>query len=457
MNGTYNLRTTLGAKVGFLVLFALGLLTARAIVALRTAVVLSAPVTLPRMGLSIAVPAGNGWKSASRWKHERNTFVLTSIFSPRSSRPTASAQCRYRFPREVLDTESIFEREAAELDAEIMEQGQFPAGPLDVNWAHLRKTDAPYNTFFGIVSLPHSRCLEIEVHETAGDAHFAATVFQKIAESAEFHESPLLEAGRRIINSLKEIGLAQSLENRNRQGLFLIRDSSRRILGFTTEVVLESDPESQFNIEGAALDYIKTRPAREQVTTFQSDNRFDRFNWRLDRFVWHSLGIAPEKRGFAVSLGDDGVLRITTYDVQTGEVAYRASDLTIPEILLDQVLARMFLTGTDEIIVDVIGSDGRIAPTHISRIEPENTSVGPEVRYMAKLVSLYARSFFQLIYLDAYMQITKRLVRKEDLLIFEKIDPADAAKLFPERAEYILQADKLRKYREPQGSRAGPQ
>ncbi len=47
-------------------LFILALLAARFVVALKSAVLLSEPIELPRSGLSVSVPMGNGWYSEEK-------------------------------------------------------------------------------------------------------------------------------------------------------------------------------------------------------------------------------------------------------------------------------------------------------------------------------------------------------------------------------------------------------
>jgi hypothetical protein len=71
---------------------------------------------------------------------------------------------------------------------------------------------------------------------------------------------------------------------------------------------------------------------------------------------------------------------------------------------------------------------------------------GPDAAHVVKLMPLDGRGFYQLVYLNERKGISKSLLRREETYLFESIDPEDAARLFPERAEYILQGDKLKKY-----------
>jgi len=66
MSETYTIRRLGGDKVALLGLSILALLAARLVVALKSAVLLSEPIELPRGELSISVPMGNGWYSEEK-------------------------------------------------------------------------------------------------------------------------------------------------------------------------------------------------------------------------------------------------------------------------------------------------------------------------------------------------------------------------------------------------------
>ena len=69
MNDTYRIRRPGGDKIALLGIFVVALLTARLVVALKSAIVLSGPIELTHSGLSLSMPAGNGWQSEEKWKY----------------------------------------------------------------------------------------------------------------------------------------------------------------------------------------------------------------------------------------------------------------------------------------------------------------------------------------------------------------------------------------------------
>ncbi len=439
MNGTYETRKSVGAKVAFLGLFVAAILAARLIVALRSAVVLSEPIALTHAGLSVSMPDGNGWRSAKRWEYKENSLVLGSIFAPGSGRPIGSARCRYVFAAETTTPQVRFEQERLEVGGKIVKTDLTQIGAIAVDWVHIQERSVSFNMFFGTAELPYNRQIEIEVWESTGNVDSAERVFRRITESLGLTDSPLLDAGSQVIAEMKGKGLDSFLDNQNRQTLFLIKDVREQALGFTADVLIDSGKATPLNIEAAGLYYIGGFYAREQMMSFESDNRFDRFSWKSET-------VAASRRGTKISLDETGTLTITKFGEQLQENRYRRSPVAIPGTLLEQLLRQMLDSDKKEIIVDLIEPGGRIIPTYISGIETEDIAPQEEVWRMVKLTPLDGRGFFQWVYLDDQKQISKILVREEEIYIYERADAEEAARLFPERAEYILQSDKLERY-----------
>jgi len=443
MNRTYDTKTAVRAKIAFLGLFVAGLLSARLIVAARRAVALSDPMELAHVGLSVAMPQGNGWNSARKWEYKQSAFTLFGAFAPGSSRPTASARCDYVFPTEIIDTQKRLERRQREVGGEIVETGQIRTDFVTVDWVRFEQAGVSFNCIFGTAELPYNRRINIEVRESTGDINLARNVFKAIATALSITEAPLFEAGGRVIAQMKVKGLAGSLDNKNRQNLFLIRDSRKRTIGFTTDVLIDAGSTSELNIEAMGLYYTKGPLVHEEMTSFQSDNRFDRFTWKTE-------SAAAERSGIEIVLEDKDIVTVAKSGEGRQENSYHTGGTAIPEILLEQLLALIIEGGVEEALVDVITRHGRIVPTHISQIKPQDATVDQSEAYMIKLMPLSGRGFYQWVYLDEGKRISESqqqsLDRREDTFFFERAEPEDVAKLFPEHSEFILQSDKLREY-----------
>ena len=180
MSDAYSIRKLGGDKIALLGLFVVALLAARLVVGLRSALVLSEPIRLPRAGLSVSVPMGNGWQSDGKWD---DRDVLSSFFFLGGSQPTAWVICRYLPTAETTTPRMWFERAAGEADGDIMEINETQTDMLIFEWAHVKGQEEPLTKFLGTAILPDNGQLDIEVNETTGDARQAEQVFKGVVES----------------------------------------------------------------------------------------------------------------------------------------------------------------------------------------------------------------------------------------------------------------------------------
>jgi len=254
-----------------------------------------------------------------------------------------------------------------------------------------------------------------------------------------------------MIARIKSQGLGASLENHNRQSFFLIKNANKRQepIGFTTDVLIDKGGESESNIEAMGMLYRRGRSARgipshEEVQSFESDDRFERFTWK-------SESAAGERTSVEIELDTGGLLTVSKFGPSVTEsggarYSYHTSNATVPDILLEQLLARMIEDGLQEILIDMVTSYGEIIPTYISQIRPESAAGADDAVYLVKLMPMDGRGHLQLAYLDEQKRISESLVRGRETLILERTTPQEAARAIPERRDYILQEEKIRQY-----------
>jgi hypothetical protein len=405
-------------KIVLLGLFIAALLTAWLITVSRSAIVLSEPIELNYSGLSLSMPAGNGWQSEKQWRYQGNAFILSSFFNSGSGSVTALARCQYLLAAARATPEMLFEEKTSAVDGVIAKTGRTQTGgprsrfakafqngsPLTIDWAHIKKPKTPFDTLFGTVRLPNSRQLNIEVYQTTGDTDLTRRVFGRIAESLRFKNNRLLEAGSEIIAEIKSKGIDSFLgsprasagdkQGQNREAFFLIKDVRRRTIGFRMDVLscrfarlpdamrdfgdsaaessqelvalVDSGQEAQLNIQAVGLLYIRGRSAREQTMFFQSRNNFDEFAWKSE------ASSSAGKRSVEMVLGEAGVMTVREYGPRPKERNYRLSAAAIPKVLLDLAFSQLLERDDERIIVDIIEADGKIIPTLVSRIDVED-------------------------------------------------------------------------------------
>jgi hypothetical protein len=429
-----------GDKIALLALFVFALLTARLIVALKSTLVLSEPIMLAHTGLSASIPTGNGWQSKEQWKYRENTFTLSSSFIPGPGRPTAQTYCQYLLASEATSPQMRFEQMASEVEGAIVKTDQIQTDTLTIEWAHIQRPEIFLNILSGTAKLPNDRQLNIEVHEFLGDTDLAERAFRQIIKSVNFKDNQLLQAGTEIIEKIKSKGLDGFLDNQNQQAFFLIKDSARRTVGFTMDVLIDSGRDTQLNIQAAGLLYIRGRHAKEQVTSFQCRNH-------LDEFVYKSETYSGDGRsGTEVILEEAGEMTVRMTGARPEGKTYHLNPAAIPNVLADQLFGQMLDDNKPEIVVDIIDADGQIIPTFISAIDAQKDILHEEsAAYIFKLELLDGRGFSEHVYLNNQKQIFQRLVQQENIYLLESTSGEDIVREFPEHAEYILQKNRMLK------------
>jgi hypothetical protein len=471
MNGTYETRSRWADKIAFFGLFIAVLLIAYLLVIWRSAIALSEPIELNCAGLSVCIPTGVGWRSENRWKYQQNAFSLDSFFNLGPGSVTTIVSCRYLLAATKTAPEVLFEKKASAVGgSKIAKTGQieigrpgpsFAKGPQNksihtIDWAHIKGSKIPFDTFFGVAQLPNNRRLDIEVYQAAGDTDLAEGIFNSVIDSLKFTDNQLLEAGSKIVAEIKGKGLDSFLasvgnklapsgveagQEWDRESFFLIKDARERTIGFTMEVLSSPEP-GRFGAE--SFYYIRGRHDHEQVTFFQSGNS-------LTEFVWKSETSSPSGRsGAELVLRKNGIMTVKEFDLQVKEKTYQISPAAIPDVFGEFVLGQMLDTNEMEILVDIIEPDGKITPTLVSRtdahspaaLQSQNSEADvakEETVYVFKMEFLDGQGFSEQVYLDGRRRISRMLLQQESTYTFERTGAENILREFPEQGSYILQ------------------
>lgn len=465
MNETHETKKYVTDKIALLGLFIVTLLIARLIIASRSAIVLSEPIKLNYAGLSVSIPAGNGWRSEKQWRYQENAFTLSSFFDSGSGRVTGLTSYRYLLATTPATSDMLFKEKISAVGGAIADTGQTWTDKLTINWVHIKKPKALFEMFFGTAKLPNNRQLDIEVYQAMGDADLAGRLFKRITESLKFEDNQLLEAGSKIIAEVKSKGLDSLLDSRfakepqnadsqSRESFFLIKDTAGRIIGFTMDVfvaaaVLQSPDfgqDAQPDIQAASFYYIRGRYDRQQITFFQGRNNLDEFTWRSETSRINS------RSGAEIVLDKAGTMTVSKFGPKAEDKNYRLSSAAIPDIFTDLTFSQMLDSSYKKILVDIIDAGGTIIPAVISRIEDfgelsrtgqEPSLAEEEAAYVLKVELLDGRGFSQYVYLDGQRQVSKRLLQQEGIYILERTSAENVLRQFPERADFSLRKKML--------------
>lgn len=242
------------------------------------------------------------------------------------------------------------------------------------------------------------------------------------------HDQPL-KAGSEIVAKIKSEGLSSFLDSQSQDSFFLIRDERARTIGFTMDILIDSGTDDRLNIQATSFLYARGRYAQEQIALLQSDNY-------LDEFTWKSETVRPTGRSSTrITLDNTGTMTVSKSNTQPEEKIYQLNPAVIPDVFLKFVFSRILDSSYKKILVDTIDSDGQITTTLISKTKAD--------KYVLDVKFLDGRGFSERVYFDKQKQIFRILLQQKNIFILERSSAENILREFPERADYILQKDKI--------------
>jgi hypothetical protein len=411
-------------------LLVISLLAAWLVMQSKTGIRMSGLIELGKSGLSVAMPSGNGWKCEEKWVLEDNSFNVSSIFAVSGHTERSYAQCRYLLTASEETAKDRLGQEYSGTKAVVT--GQSTAGNLTIDWATIN-TDSGVEIILGVCKLNDGRQLEIEVLQTASEQEMAKEIFEKIVNSIQFSDNGLLQAGTRLINTIRTEGLDIGEDDSEKQStsFFTITDSHNKTIGFTMDaMVLEK---TDVNTAVKAADYQYLPGQYEQVSYFHGSSDLRQFTWRVETIS------GTGRKGIVIS-ADSGLLsirRLRTGSLlsrrtgkETGE--YELGEAAIPDIVLDPILRKVMDGNEQAIVIDIIRSDGIISPAYI-----EKTSPGKEQGDSIRIEWLDGRNYRQECYYDSSNKTEKIVLTQESTYTLNRTDANEIAKIFPERANLV--------------------
>jgi len=133
-------------------------------------------------------------------------------------------------------------------------------------------------------------------------------------------------------------------------------------------------------------------------------------------------------------------MTVRDFNLENKEETYQLNAAAIPDVFLELISGRMLISSYEKIVLDLIEADGTITPVFISKISGQENK-----NYLLRMELLNRKGFFEQIYLDSDMRIYKRLLQQEGAYVLKRADSDDILREFPERADYILQKNKMLK------------
>ncbi len=272
-------------EVALLVMFAIGLLVAGLIVALRGRIDMSEPLELPHSGLAVSLPVGRGWKPPAGWLYDTgNEFSLSTHLRVGNER-AAIVHCRYFLASPEVDPEQVLTGRISAANLQVVRSGQI-IDDVDVRWAQAGEPGRMADTFLGVAALPHGRILEISVRAPV-DHRLAGKVFRLMVKGIVFESDELISRGVDFMRRFRGRVFADISQQQNAvdaESIYLIRDALDEPRGFQIETFRKNPEGSDWSsMIAERIHYTVGARGRTSKSHFECTDRLDRFIWQTGR------------------------------------------------------------------------------------------------------------------------------------------------------------------------------
>jgi hypothetical protein len=404
-------------------IFVLGILASWAIVTYKPRVNFSAPVPLPFTGLSVSLPAGEGWWQLDQWKydHQNNSFVLAGEFQNTDD----FLQWEYLLAEPNADILDIAKNNVAKLGGALVGEGSITNDNVTFAWAQFARASRDKEGIVGVAGLSSGRHLKIII--LTEDEGMLQDAFEGAVASIKYKPNELLEQGLRFVRHLKSIeidDLIRAEVKSDMERIYIVRKvvankdinaAIETLAGFAVERFTDiHDNFGWTGIKGVRLQYINSKRGGIDQSNFECDKSFNEFVWQNSRQTKDADKIITE-----IKVTEDGWMSIGQK-----ENVFLLSGLSIPEILVESA-ARAFIDyGVDEILIDVITHKGWVIPTIMSKKklntpETEGRSAQTEA-YGVTLTFLYTADAYEKMFFSSGKEIVRKISKSNELFVIKK-------------------------------------
>jgi len=282
----------------------------------------------------------------------------------------------------------------------------------------------------------------VEVRQLADDVELAQKTFRKILDTLQLEDYPPLEAGAEIVTQIKNIGLYSLLDKP--ADYYLIENQEKQKIGFiiqfaSTYSATPGDQADNYPIRAGGCHYLHQRLSIEQIWLFKGDDNLSRFILKSE------TADISGRRGVLLTLDEDGVMTVKKSAAGIPDRKYIPGPAAIPAFLLETVLERLIESELEKILIDIIGSDGKILPAQITKVTPAVMLAGDKSQPL-RVELLDGRNFSRQIYFDDQYKVSTQRLDYETTYLLERTTAEQLLTHFPERADIILKKEKFQQH-----------
>ncbi len=414
-------------KIAFLILLLAGLAIAKLIISWRVNFKMSEPVALEGTGVSVSVPTGGGFGPLSGgFQYNDSEFRLSAVM--RISNDTAvMANWRYFIVPLKKTPAERFEKQASDIEGAIEKTGSEKLGQLTFDYARIVSSKNSTLLLSATTLLPDGRTLALEVAQKGRNVNLVEEIFRSLVASAAWTPDSPLARGSRLLNTFKNKTIADIAKKKSQQDYFYIKNYTGRQIGFITDAIsVKTD-----KLTAANLYFFKVGVnSLTERSLFRSDLNLKNFKWvslQSDLLINRDSATSIELKENTVTVRNEKT-----------EQDFAFTPTMIPDILVDTLIESFLRSDSNSIMIDMILSDGSVAPALITRTQKQQ-GADPNIAFTVDVQFFGMDASRQIMYLDSNAVLLLSEVHGRLSYKLEKTQKNRLAADFPDWLEKIQQ------------------
>lgn len=411
------------AELVLLAIFMSGIFFAWVLVTFRARVHYSYSVPMPFSGLSVSLPAGEGWQQLEHWKYKDgyNFFYLAGWFK---LQPGRNADVFLEWEYMLAEKKGPVDEKVRalitdELGGAIIDEGVANLNGADMFWARFARHSREKDGIVGIAELEFGRYLTLIIYTEETDMLLAA--FKGAVATIEYNPNNLANDGAVFVKQLRST-LVTNIVNNNTmpytERLYLIRKASQiekptQLAGFSVERFTETiDNGQRTGITVKGLQCISGQNGWTNEKLFDCNNNFSEFTWQNN----HQINGMGNPIFTKISVGKQRVLTINQSSKK-----FRLSPFCIPEILVEFAASEFIEFDKEVILIDILIHNGYVIPAVMSK-RTITLQGGNEQGHEVRLDLLYDGHTYEEMTFNNNKDLIKKTSKGKELLETEKSD-----------------------------------
>ena len=340
-------------KIALLVILALSIFVAMLLVKSRGKLKFIAEFNIPFEGVTIKMPHGGGWITASeQWIYDKNSNTL---ICRASSDYSTQAIAIWEFKYNLNNTDTLDERHERlkSENASLLFQGSHNINSHECTWSSYQYSDPSGHTIqhaFALVTLDNGRAAILTI-QSLGSPDEILNLMNQFLDNITINNTDNYINGQQFIQTILHNGFITSPTEKKQYTL--VNHTNKK--GFTASS-LTQDPEQTFT--GRSAEFYASNKLIE-ATEFSLDLKNHEYKW-LVKLNNTLIDISSDFETYYTIAHDTS---------ENNSINHPVHGAVIPYFLLQYIYDDFFRSEYSSISLDIIESDGTYHPLYLEKIK----------------------------------------------------------------------------------------